>query len=934
MPGALARVRILLTKLHRPSVTESVVERPRLHVPLRMGVARSLTLVAAPAGYGKTTLVARQLAMLPQPSAWLSLDVGDNDPATFARYLVIAVQSVTASVSVSTRSLVQAATPHLEPVLLSLINDLAALPHDLVVVLDDYHLLTNPEVHRAMAFMLDHLPPLLHFVIVTREDPPFPLAKLRARRQLVEIRAADLSFTREETADFLYEQMGLVLRAEDVARLGERTEGWIAGLHLAALSLQQHGAAGASAFVAAFSGSNRFVIDYLLDEVIAQLPTHTRTFLLSTSILERLCGPLCDAVLDLAPDGTSRGSSHASYSQDILVDLERRHLFLIPLDDERRWYRYHHLFAEVLRVRLINGALPEAVATLHGRASRWYEQQGLLPEAIEHALAARAWDAAALLIEQIAPTLFSYSTITHMLTTWLATLPEAIIRTRPRLALVLVWLLIDRSEVEAAGQWMAVLAHNLPSGALTAEDWNLHGEVAATHAFLAGMRGDSATVNTRTQEALHHLHPINMDARAIVAFSTGLGCVAQGDVVGASAAFAEAATVAYAAGRDHLAVMAIGNRTYMQRALGALGQVITSCRQAIDRAGEWGRHVTASLGGIYISLADVLYERNDLDGALRMATEGITKSREWGNDYMRLFGYCTLARIHQARGDVAASGAALHGAQQIAQQHNDGTILRVLGALEIQLRLMQGTLALAIQSEQLAPPEPHGGGFGSIILVYTYEYQQIVPLQLVVAQGRALADHRLLQQALTDLDQALHNANSAGIHWLRIKIQILRALALHALGDTALALTALEHALTLAAPEGYVRIFVDEGAPMRALLHTLKTADPSRTTTYRGTLLAAFTDDLLEHRGPEAQPARSSSRFAANSSAPPMLETLTERETHVLRLLAGGASNQAIADHLVISLPTAKKHVANILGKLQVHNRTEAIARARALHLL
>ena len=924
---------LLLMKIHAPRVTTGVVDRPRLLARLRAGVDRALTLVAAPAGYGKTTLVAQQLAALPEPSAWLSLDSGDNDPATFARYLVAAVRSVTASVSGPTRNLVQAAAPRLESVLLSLSNDLAALPHDLIVVLDDYHLLTNPTIHAAMAFLLDHLPPLLHFVIVTREDPPFPLAKLRARRQLVEIRAADLRFTAEETASFLHEEVGQSLRAEDVARLGERTEGWIAGLHLAALSLQQHGAASASEFVAAFNGSNRFLVDYLLDEVIAQLPAHTRTFLLSTSILERLCGPLCDAVLDLAPDSSRvGGSSEASYSQDILVELERRHLFLIPLDAERRWYRYHHLFADVLQQRLHAGASDHERAVLHARASGWFAAQGLIVEAVHHATHAGDWEATIRLVEQHGLLLMLRGHV-HTVLSWLHQLPPSALGAHPFVHVIHGAALLFTNQLPAAEARLQEVQQLVVLDAGDQRSRAIHGTALLVRANLARFRGDLPRFLSLAQQALDTLPPAALLQRSVARANLTSAFVVTGDVSPVvERAFIEALEQVQLNGDLNAIVRGKVALATLQRLQGRLGQAEATLGETAVLMGH--ADVNAALvdsAAYFVGLGDLLRERNDLDAAERRLTEG--RSLVYGTVITSadvvIQGHIASARLRAARGDSIGARRLLDDALAYARERGFADdMVRRLHAEHAQLALLDGdqdaALFWAAASGMDADDE----------VTFLHESAYLTLARVYIAEGRRDPRGARLDDARRLIDRWLVAATEGGRWGSVIELLILRALALAAQGDEHEALAALGQALHHAAPEGYVRIFVDEGKAIHALLRMLKTAGASRTTPYVDTLLAAFTRDRPASSRADAQEERTAPTSAETASLPPGAEALTERETHVLRLMASGASNQAIADHLVISLPTAKKHVANILGKLQVHNRTEAVARARALQLL
>ncbi len=517
--GVVQPVPILATKLYVPQPRADVVPRPRLRARLDRGIAGPLTVIAAPAGFGKTTLLAEWLATVShkpdapiraEQAAWLSLDAGDNDPVQFLRYLVAALQTVAPEIGRATLVVLQAAqAPPIDLLLLLLANDLSALPNPCILVLDDYHVIDAPAVHQALTFLLDHLPPQLHLVIATRVDPPLPVARLRVRRQLAELRAHDLRFTPEEAALFLREVMELPLSVEDVWALEERTEGWIAGLQLAALSLHDRPPEQMARFINAFAGSHRFVVDYLVDEVLARQPAHLQTFLLQTSILERLSGALCDAVVfGNQPDSPTQHHAEGAqlhpqylYSQLILEELERSNLFIVPLDEERRWYRYHHLFAQLLRARLATGASQDAVASLHRRASVWFEQHGLLSEAVQHVLAARDWGQAARLLEQHAEPMVMRGEF-RMLHRWLQELPPDVVRKQPHLLLAHAWayFLAEPRQTDAIETILhdaeVVLGRSVgqPAGqgakppALDREAAELRGKVAAIRACIAAIR--------------------------------------------------------------------------------------------------------------------------------------------------------------------------------------------------------------------------------------------------------------------------------------------------------------------------------------------------------------------------------------------------------------------------------------------------------------
>jgi LuxR family maltose regulon positive regulatory protein len=932
----VARAPILATKLYVPQPRSERVARPQLLARLDRGLARSLTIIAAPAGFGKTTLLAEWVASLlqhPESSgrdtkvAWLSLDAADRDPAQFLRYLVAALQAVAPEVGRSTLALLQSGhMPPLETLLALLVNELVALPAPCVLVLDDYHAIDMPAVHQLLTFLIDHQPPQLHLVIATRIDPPLPLARLRARGQLTELRAHDLRFTPEEAAAFLREVMGLPLSIDDVVALETRMEGWIAGLQLAALSLQDCPPDQTTHFISALAGSNRFVVDYLVDEVLARQPAHLQIFLLQTSILERLCGSLCDAVV--LGDGAelhavSRTTQHA-YSQLLLETLERSNLFIVPLDEARRWYRYHHLFAQVLRHRLLSGTGQDTVATLHSRASFWFEQQGLIDDAIRHALAGQNLERAVALIERHAMALLEHSE-EPIVRRWVEQLPPGLIETRPRLAIIAGWLFFSLYRFEALDQLLQTVLQAPDATHLPVE---ILGEIAVLRATAARGREQYAAALELAHEALALLPPEAPAMRARAIITVGICLMHRGEAVAAEAALGEAAAIAQSAGSQANALIAAYWLATLYNRQGRLGDTVRVCEQIIEASGvAWGAPLPL-LGAARIGLGGVWYERNELEHAESQITEGLTLLHGSMEQHLVWIAYVVLAHIHQARGaeDVALRTLEEADAWAVRLRTENPEFHEMLAAQRARIWLRQGNLAAALQWAATCRFRDE---------LRLSHVRRFAWIRVRLAHYRQTPDLRGLDDLAALVVRLMAMVEAQG--WVRLQFELLmlHALVAQAQGDLGAALNVIERALTLAAPEGYVRLFVDEGAPMAALLQQIHAS--SSVPSYVAKLLAAFPDDHKVARWQaDKKGAVDDQTFSLSPSDPvpaSLLEPLTSRELEVLQLLAAGHSNQAIAQRLIVAVGTVKRHVNSILSKLDVQSRLQAVARARELGL-
>lgn len=927
---------LLATKLYLPPLRPNVVSRPRLLERLNTGLHRKLTLLAAPAGFGKTTLLSEWIARCGRPVAWLSLDEGDNDPTRFLAYLVAALQTITPRMGAGIGALLQSSQPPREragreALLTALLNEITALSAPFVLILDDYHVVDVGgllgAVDQMLSFLVEHLPPSMHLVIATREDPPLPLARLRVRGQLTELRAADLRFTPAEAADFLNQAMGLSLTAQEIATLEERTEGWIAGLQLAALSLQEH--QDVPSFIQSFAGDHRYIVDYLVEEVLKRQPLPVRHFLLQTAILDRLNGSLCDAIT-----GQQEGNAR-------LEALQRGNFFVVPLDDKRHWYRYHHLFAEVLHAHLV-AEQPDQLSTLHQRASAWYAQHEMAVDAIRHALAARDFARAAELVELAVPAM-RRNRQEAILLGWLRALPDAVIYGRPVLSAVYAGTLLQSGELEGvearlrdAEQWLDAsliptkgeyavadvdeVAH--PQGMIIVDQEEfrcLPGWLANYRAAHALVRGDVHDTLHYAQRALDLMPADEYFGRGAATALLGLAYWTHGKL--------DAAHQTYAAGMAHVQragylADAIGGAIALadiRITQGRLREAMRTYEQALQLATAPrpdGSH--ALLRGtvdMYVGISELYRERNDL----HTAREYLRRSQEVGDHmgfpqqpYRRRV---AMARLLEAEGDLDAALALLQEAERLYVSDFYPNV-RPVAALKTRVWLAQGRLGEAlnwVREQGLSTDDD---------LSYLHEFEHITLARVLLACYQRDQAAPTLAEATRLLERLLQAAEAGGRMGRAIEILILQALAHHAQSDSAAALLPLERALTLAAgpteAEDYIRLFVDEGPPMAELL-TRQKAQGGRHKTYIHTLLTAFgTPKALRSSPVHPQP---------------LVEPLSERELEVLRLLGTELNGPEIARNLMISLNTLRTHTKNIYSKLGVNNRRTAARRAEELSL-
>jgi LuxR family maltose regulon positive regulatory protein len=900
---------ILATKLYIPPPQPRVVLRPRLIEQLNESLHRKLTLISAPAGFGKTTLLSEWVAGCQRPAAWLSLDEADNDPTRFLAYLVAALQTIAPNIGESVLGVLQSPQPPTETILTALLNEITTIEDDFVLVLDDYHVIDARPVDDALTFVLEHLPLRMHLVIATREDPNLPLARLRARGQLSELRAADLRFTTSEAAEFLKGVMGLNLSPEDIAALETRTEGWIAGLQLAALSMR--GREDVPSFIRAFAGDNRYIVDYLVEEVLQRQPERIRSFLLQTSILERLSGPLCDAVTG-QEDG--RG---------MLEALERGNFFVVPLDDKRHWYRYHHLFADVLYAHLMQEQ-PAQIPTLHRRASEWYEHNGSAADAIRHALAAEDFERAADLVELAVPAM-RRSRQEATLLGWLKALPDELIHFRPVLSVHYAGALLLSGELEGAHarlrdaeRWLDTTADMSEMVVVDEEEFRrLPGSVAIYRAGQALALGNVLDTVTYARQALDLAAEEDHLGRGAAAALLGLAYWTSGDLETAHRTYAEGMARVQRAGYISDAINGTIALADIRTAQGRLREAMLTYEHALQLATEQGDAVMRGTADMYVGMSELHRERNDLEAA----TQHLLRSKEQGehtgfpqNPYRWRV---AMARIREAQGDLDDALDLLEEAERLYVSDFFPNV-RPIAALKARMRVAQGRLDEALGWAREQGLSAHDD------LSYLREFEHITLARVLLARYKSDREERSIHEAMGLLGRLLTAAEEGGRTGSVIEILVLQALAHEAQGESPSALVPLERALTLAEPEGYVRVFVDEGLPMAQLLS--EAAARGIMPNYTARLLAVFEAEEQmsadESHLPPALPAQS------------LIEPLSQRELEVLRLIAQGLSNREIGERLFLALDTVKGHNRRIFGKLLVQRRTEAVAKARSLNIL
>jgi LuxR family maltose regulon positive regulatory protein len=840
---------ILKTKLYTPPLRSNIIARPDLITRLEEGfrAGHRLTLISAPAGFGKTTLLSEWVRHIHAPTAWLSLDEGENDFTRFLAYIIASLKTIDDRIGESALSLQRSPQPpHYETVLISLINDLAEVADRFIFILDDYHVIDSDSIHQAIAYLMDHLPVQIQLVIATREDPPLPIARLRSRQQLTEMTERDLQFSSAETAQYLNQVMQLNLTSEDVAALQERTEGWIAGIQMAAHSMQ--GRSDVSSFIRTLSGTHRFILDFLVEEVFQRQPAHIQDFLLKTSILHNLSGPLCDALISPADEGQDQGAA-AYKSQEILEDLDRANLFILPLDDDRRWYRYHRLFAELLNARLENEH-PNLIPELHQRACDWYEENRLIAETVKHLMAAGDFPRAARLIAENATAMVYQGRLTTLVQ-WMEALPEDVKHTHPWLNLAHAWALTFSGKLDLVADLLRKAENGVDALTVQTETQRIYGFIDALRAYLIAWRGDMSHAVEFAKEALKHLPQEDQILRGFTATMLASVLRWNGELDAASEAYENAIAINRETGEKHVLVESLCDLAALQALKGNLSLSETTCHEALAVAEEYfemaGQRLPAH-GYAYTRLSAVLRERNDLESAKTFARQGLELCERWGHAEFLVRAHFELARVFQAECDFRGALDNIDEALIIANEISDWYVSRAK-AWKARIEIVQGNLPQALQwakeFQDLISGEIE---FQNINTHLTFA-------RLHIAQGRDLRDEsariNALNEALAQLERISQISDISGSLMYDIESLILRASVWDALNADDKAMDCMKRALSLGEKHAFIRTFVNEGDVVAALIR--KAAARGIGVEYAGKLLAIIDKEGMDKITPHAK---------------------------------------------------------------------------------
>jgi LuxR family maltose regulon positive regulatory protein len=893
---------ILETKLHLPSSRAELVERPHLIDRLNNGTRSKLTLVSAPAGYGKTTLISQWSSLSDYPFAWLSLDENDNDLIRFTQYLASALQRIKPELAESTQEFLlrskTSTTAALSPVELmtSLINDTVSSESQFVLVLDDYHTIHDKSIHGAVAFLLEHSHPDMHVVITTREDPPLALSRLRSQHEITEIREPDLRFDTNEIAQFFSDVMGFHVSRESIELMEQRTEGWIAGIQLAAFSLRER--TDRDEFIRAFAGDHRYIMDFLSEEILSHQSDDVRHFLLTTAVLDRFCASACSAITD--------NNLAVAESQEILEYLEHANLLIVPLDDKRVWYRYHHLFSQALRHQL-QLALPERIPEFHLRASRWFEENGHFLDAVQHALAAGAVSEMARLVNEHTHMMI-YSGEMGALARWFAHLPKKVIHSSPWLSLTHAWLLLNSGDLHALKSVIRETEKSLDE-AEHEDSQRIKWHLTTLKGMIALLTGDLEAAIELAGDAVINLPASDTPSRSHAQLLLGSSLAWSGDFAWAASVYSTSIVTSRAAGHINVTIDALGNRARLEVWKGQLRRAHQSCQEALLLTEEYhrkhGRYLPVT-GYIYVRFSTILREWNKQEPALRYVREGIELYQQWGQRDFLVLSYANAARVLTAFGELREAQMIIDKAKLLAARISPW-FEACISAAEARLLLARGNNREALQ--WLQNHQPIGNGQLRYHLMEFY----IAYVRILIKTASDDNLHGHLEEAKELLERLQTLSEELGAMGYVLETNILQAMASFIEDKTETAQYHLKHALSIAEPEGYVRILIDEGEPMTVMLR--QAAAAGIFPEYIGLLLKAF--------------GRPTSKVSLS-----LPETLSARELEVLRLIAAGLANREIAEELVVSLGTIKTHINHIYQKLDVRSRTQAVARARELNLV
>ena len=890
---------LLATKLFIPPLRDRLISRPRLIQLFHNSHSRKLTLISAPAGFGKTTLTSCWLSQQNRPVAWVSLDKSENDPVLFFSYFLTALQQINAQIGRTGLDMLQSSEPpDYQALIISLINDLIQIDQSLILVLDDYHLIEAREIHDALTFLIENQPPQLHLTIISRTNPPLPIAKLRAKNQLVEVSSQDLRFTQVEAEQFLNELMQLNLSLDDVVELEKHTEGWITGLQLTALSLQN--APSAASLIKHISGDDRFIADYLIDEVLSAQSDKVQYFLLHTSILNQLTADLCDDLLQI------------NNSQAILETIEKSNLFVIPLDNSRQWYRYHHLFADLLQSRL-RQLYPEAVVSLYGRAFAWHKQNDRLEDAVRYALQGGMYETAADMIEEIGQDIY-WQNRAHTVEEWLNGLPESIHQTRPNLRLLIAYSQIDNGDMQRVERTLRKLEIDLQQHPLDSSDEQriVEGKLAAAktavayHRYLDGAKGYQLA-----RQALETLPLQYTYERSVAAFHGGGSLILLGEINEARQYLQEALTLSDLTQNQLARLLTLSNFGHLEMVAGALQRANSYFQEAYQFAHKIQVRQGSTFSNAVSGLANLHYEWDDLEAADKYIQESIQIVERGAFLDRIMLAYRVWLRLKIARNDFAGAYEIIQRAWQFAAQYNaPDKINERIASLAASISLAEGDMVkTAVWAEQFAA---HFDGSVS----YEQEFELLTFCKILITQNK----YAVALEWLNDLlDLAQKQARIRSV----IRIRILLAKTHYLMGEQPAAIDHLHESLSLAEPEGFIRVFITPGESIKRMLLEIQGKGGGRTAV--ASLSPAYIQKLLDAFAKEQ-----------NTFTPVKigLEQFTARELEVLHTLAEGLSYSAIGDKLTISENTVRTHIKNIYSKLGVHNRTQVLLQAQEFGLL